>query len=222
MFDEVGGFDPKYVAYFEDVDLGWRLWLLGYSVRLAANAKCYHLMHGTSDRFPEHQLVLLRERNALRTIIKNYDDRHLLEVLGPALLLLVHRAIGLGGLSREPYELGAVADDTEVVPRTTLAHFHTVADIVRDLDDLIDIRRDLQARRRRTDAELLDRFGRPQQPLSLDPAYLEAHNAIATKLGLDAQFDHQRATTVVVVGPSNAADTVSRRPGVTVSARAHR
>ena len=29
----VGGFDERYFMFFEDVDLGWRLWLLGYRVR---------------------------------------------------------------------------------------------------------------------------------------------------------------------------------------------
>ena len=32
IFLEVGGFDESFFAYFEDVDLGWRLWLMGYRV----------------------------------------------------------------------------------------------------------------------------------------------------------------------------------------------
>ena len=34
LFLDVGGFDPDYFAFFEDVDLGWRLWILGYKVTL--------------------------------------------------------------------------------------------------------------------------------------------------------------------------------------------
>ena len=31
IFDLIGGFDEKFFATFEDVDLGWRSWILGYS-----------------------------------------------------------------------------------------------------------------------------------------------------------------------------------------------
>ena len=55
-------------------------------------------MHGTSSRFPLHQRFLLYERNALRTIIKNYDDANLQTVLAPALLLLVEA----GAAARRP------------------------------------------------------------------------------------------------------------------------
>src|SRR5919201_3979111 len=39
LFLELGGFDPAFFAYFEDVDFGWRLWLAGHKVRLAARAR---------------------------------------------------------------------------------------------------------------------------------------------------------------------------------------
>src|SRR5438067_13861978 len=42
VFLAVGGFDPDYFAFFEDVDLGWRLWLLGYRVTRAPTAITYH------------------------------------------------------------------------------------------------------------------------------------------------------------------------------------
>src|SRR5262249_47280094 len=59
----VGGFDPEYFAYFEDVDLGWRLWLAGHRVRLAARARVRHRHHGTSGGMPSYQRRLLYERN---------------------------------------------------------------------------------------------------------------------------------------------------------------
>src|SRR5262245_5627377 len=34
VFLQIGGLDEDYFAYFEDVDLGWRLWVCGYQVIL--------------------------------------------------------------------------------------------------------------------------------------------------------------------------------------------
>ena len=42
VFLEVGGFDPDYFAYFEDVDLGWRLWLFGFQVLYCPTAVIFH------------------------------------------------------------------------------------------------------------------------------------------------------------------------------------
>lgn len=41
-WDEVGGFDERYFLYWEDVDLGWRLHRLGWSVVLHPSARAYH------------------------------------------------------------------------------------------------------------------------------------------------------------------------------------
>lgn len=47
VFLEIGGFDEDYFAYFEDVDLGWRLWVCGYKVVLNPQAITYHRHHST-------------------------------------------------------------------------------------------------------------------------------------------------------------------------------
>ena len=52
VFLAVGGFDPDYFAFFEDVDFGWRLWLLGYRVTLTPSAITYHRHHGTTNVIP--------------------------------------------------------------------------------------------------------------------------------------------------------------------------
>jgi GT2 family glycosyltransferase len=72
VFLEAGGFDDGYFIYFEDADLGWRLWLLGHRVVFAPEAVVYHRHHGTMDSFSLHRKQVLFKRNSLYTIIKNY------------------------------------------------------------------------------------------------------------------------------------------------------
>ncbi|RMG95922.1 MAG: glycosyltransferase family 2 protein [Chloroflexi bacterium] len=92
IFLKTGGFDPDYFAYFEDVDLGWRLWLMGYKVVYAPKATVYHRHHGTWDKVNDAKRWVLAERNTLATIIKNYDNASLAYTLSAAVLLMAQRA----------------------------------------------------------------------------------------------------------------------------------
>ncbi len=91
-FLEMGGFDPDYFAYFEDVDLGWRMALRGLRVVFAPKAIVYHRHHGSWSHVSDAKKWLLSERNTLFTILKNYDDDSLARILPGALLLLWQRA----------------------------------------------------------------------------------------------------------------------------------
>lgn len=202
VFLEAGGFDPDFFAYFEDVDFGWRLWLLGHKIRLAARALSYHHHHGTSSRFPVHQRFILFERNSLRMIIKNYDDENLSRVLGPALLLTCYRGTIESNSLRDNFDIGAEDTATvEPVERIGMSRFHAVTDIVDDLDTLMEARRRLQAKRRRTDAEVFELFGEPFRPLACGrPEYLDAMHKVVSAFRLDDMFTQARASSVLFVG----------------------
>ncbi len=90
VFAAVGGFDEEYFAYYEDVDLGWRLWLAGQHVHYTPKAVCYHHHSSTSKRFPPETLRLLQVRNPVYSCFKNYDDANLARCL-PAILALAQR-----------------------------------------------------------------------------------------------------------------------------------
>lgn len=92
FFLALGGFDADYFAYYEDVDLGWRLWLSGHRVVFAPKAIVYHRHHGSWQHVNAAKKWVLSERNTLFTIIKNFDDDNLARVLPAALLLLAQRA----------------------------------------------------------------------------------------------------------------------------------
>src|SRR4030042_2381631 len=91
VFLDAGGFDEDFFAYYEDVDFGWRLWVLGYRVVFAPKSIVYHVHHGTSKIFSEDKLRFLKERNALYSVFKNYDDENLAKVFSGTLASIYNR-----------------------------------------------------------------------------------------------------------------------------------
>ncbi|MBM3707516.1 MAG: glycosyltransferase [Actinobacteria bacterium] len=91
VFLDVGGFDEDFFAYYEDVDLGWRLWVLGYRVMFCPSSIVYHVHHGTSNRFAEDKLSFLKERNAIYIAFKNYDDENLSKIFSGILTNIYSR-----------------------------------------------------------------------------------------------------------------------------------
>lgn len=75
-WDELGGFDPGLFAYFEDVELGWRLWAFGRTVVAAPDAVARHHGGATSSGLGDFRRGVLFERNALRTFFSCADDDH--------------------------------------------------------------------------------------------------------------------------------------------------
>ena len=72
----IGGFDPAFFMYHEDVDLGWRLWLAGWRVVVCRDAVVLHARGGSS---PVWRGTTFRDRlgarHAARSLLKNYGPR---------------------------------------------------------------------------------------------------------------------------------------------------
>ena len=128
VFLDIGGFDGDFFAYYEDVDFGWRLWILGYRVLYALKSVAYHRRHGTAKGFPHEKRLTLFEKNALSMVIKNYDDENLQRILPAALLLAVKRAFIYSGLDRKDYLFNADQsqqdshDYSPVEPKQPMSH----------------------------------------------------------------------------------------------------
>jgi GT2 family glycosyltransferase len=116
VYLEAGGLDEDYFIYYEDVDLGWRLWVLGYKVMYVGTAVALHKHHGTQHQMPDASRRVLFERNAMLTWIKNYDEEHLARVWPAGLLLAIERLYLMTGLDPQTYRLGARAPEV-VLPR---------------------------------------------------------------------------------------------------------
>jgi hypothetical protein len=70
----LGGFDQDLFAYFEDVDLGWRLWATGREVVASPDAVARHRGSATSASLGDFRRGVLFERNALRTFFACADE----------------------------------------------------------------------------------------------------------------------------------------------------
>ena len=157
-----GGFDDDFFAYFEDVDLGWRLWLQGYRFVLAPGAVCYHRLHATGLRLDTHRRFAASELNALRMLVKNYADENLYPLLAVSLLHGAQRAALHGGLSAETYAfpgpLDAAPAPAETVAKNALSYVAAMSRLADELPQWLAKRPAVQSRRQRSDAELFARF----------------------------------------------------------------
>jgi GT2 family glycosyltransferase len=73
VFLDLDGFDEDYFAYFEDVDIGWRCWLAGYSVYYVPTSVIYHKGGGTSGPMDSPLRVFNGRKNRLKNITKNFS-----------------------------------------------------------------------------------------------------------------------------------------------------
>lgn len=83
LFDHLGGFRDEYFLYLEDVDLGWRLRLMGLkSVQVPESRVAHDYEFGRHAR-----KMYYLERNRLRMVWANYRPATL-ALLAPALMLV--------------------------------------------------------------------------------------------------------------------------------------
>jgi GT2 family glycosyltransferase len=205
VYLEAGGFDEDYFAYYEDVDLGWRLWLMGHRVELCPSAVAYHRRNASQG--PRHRTVHLLERNALRSVIKNYDDRSL-EVVLPAALLLALGRVAERAKPRtgSPGRTGVrrwLRRGRTTLALEALATISGIGDVVDDLPRLLEKRRWVQARRRRADAEIIHLFRTPFRLGGRD-------EALVRELGVVDYFEALSADAGGALGQSPAAASPAR------------
>jgi hypothetical protein len=187
-FLSTGGFDDDYFAYLEDVDFGWRQWIFGSRIVAEPRAVARHRGGATGEALGVFARGYLYEKNAFATAFKNFDREHF-EALMPAILaaflgriaeMLATRNPGAGELERDPYRatkgrgalgvLFGISERAEPGVRVddplTIAHLKALLWIRRNRESLAARRRDVQKRRRRTDAQIFSKF-----PLRIVPTY---------------------------------------------------
>jgi len=66
-----GYFDRNHFLYYEDLDLGWRARLAGWTARYVPGSIVRHHWHASTDRIEPARLHEIAEINRLRTLVKN-------------------------------------------------------------------------------------------------------------------------------------------------------
>lgn len=188
-FNALGGFDDDYFAYLEDVDFGWRSWIAGHRVTYEPGAVVRHASAATSSRLGDFERGVLFERNAMQTVLKNFESVALHEVAGSVFFAYLHRLhhyaternVNSDELTRAPLS-GSAARKTlrsKIARRLrgpkplatiddplTAMQFRAFEWIVEHGERIAAKREDVQRRRKRSDNEILSRF-----PLHLVPTY---------------------------------------------------
>ncbi len=196
VFRALGGFDPDFFAIFEDVDLGWRTWLAGHEIAFAPDSVVYHRGHATFSGHPSPKMRYLMHRNALLTVLKNYEDETFRKILPLAVALTLKRAVVFSGVAKESFYLWEQtssrleAGDPAAWSMLLDAFNQVVAldDVLEHLPDLMRKREKIQSTRQRTDRQILGLFVDPMRMIVEQEAYLSAECRYLDLLGLAPLF----------------------------------
>ena len=181
VYDQLGGFDERYFMFFEDVDLGWRLNLLGHRFVYEPGSLAFHKHHASMSSFGAFKESYLLERNALYTMFKNLGDEALDDFLPATLALTVRRGVAKGGLDSASFDLraGASNDPTMEVSKETVAAVYAIDQFVENLPGLVEAREAVQASRVVSDNRIWALFGETDAPSYTDEHYLEGYDKLA-------------------------------------------
>ncbi|MBI4446810.1 MAG: glycosyltransferase family 2 protein [Acidobacteria bacterium] len=196
FFLGLGGFDEDFFAIFEDVDFGWRVWISGFQVAMAPQSIAFHRGHGTFKAQPLPKMRYLMHRNALMTILKNYEDQNFSRILPLALILGLKRAVRLSGVQKESFYLWTNAsvrlkNKDEFLERNlwdALNHIVSIEDVLSRLPSITHKRKVIARFRQRGDSEIFKLFNDPFRHIVEDPVYLKDELKLLDFLDLTSAF----------------------------------
>jgi GT2 family glycosyltransferase len=88
VLERIGLFDDRYFMFAEDLDLCWRAQLAGFKIVMDRSARVFHASGGsisggalkTAHYKTNIRRIFFREKNTLRTLLKNYDSKNVLAI----------------------------------------------------------------------------------------------------------------------------------------------
>lgn len=117
VIEQVGGFDPEFFIYHEDVDICWRIRLVGYNIKIEKDAICKNRGGGISDTFYDKKKYNISfdselinmplykfyygQKNRIRTLLKNYSIKNILKRLPVTIIMILLRGIFMSVTSKK-------------------------------------------------------------------------------------------------------------------------
>lgn len=112
ILDKIGGFDPEFFMYQEDVDLCWRIWLCGFKVKLVKNAISYDNGRIVNSSIIKDKITVDFKdlnltnmplyiyynsfgKNRIRIMLKNYSKSNLIKRLPLIIFIIFLRGLFL-------------------------------------------------------------------------------------------------------------------------------
>lgn len=197
LFDELEGFDDRYFMFYDDVDLGWRLNLLGWRFRYQPASLAFHKHHASMKAFGPFRETYLLERNAIFTLFKNLGDEELSRVLPAALTLAVRRSVARADIDSTQLDLRRPGGDgvgTIPVAKIGMAGVFAVDQFAEMLPSLAESRAHIQRTRARSDRDLRALFGVMDEPAYPIEDYLDGYARIMSALDPAPSADRRSVT----------------------------
>ena len=124
ILDEIGGFDPEFFIYQEDVDICWRIRLSGNKIKIVENAICQNKGGGISDTFYDSNKFQIKfdselvnvpiykfyysQKNRIRTMLKNYSMKNVCKRIPISIMMIFLRGIFMSVKNKNKSYLTAV------------------------------------------------------------------------------------------------------------------
>jgi len=124
ILDEIGGFDPEFFIYQEDVDICWRIRLSGNKIKIVENAICQNKGGGISDTFHDSDKFQIKfdselvnvpiykfyysQKNRIRTMLKNYSMKNVCKRIPISIMMIFLRGIFMSVKNKNKSYLTAV------------------------------------------------------------------------------------------------------------------
>ncbi len=213
LFLFAGGFDQDYFAYYEDVDLGWRLRVLGCKIVLSVKSRVYHKHNSTSKTITKERIQYLFERNKLYTCYKNYGDELFYKVFFPSLLLEIRETYLESDIDGYNYNIkneGAFDSEPVKIGHMAAMKLSALNEFVENIGRTEKKRAFIQANRKTSDEEIKPLLTNPFIIFLKDTAeFLNTEYDIVKALKLDKAFNTELKCRVMLISTDSVGESMA-------------